>query len=182
MPLPPSGFPHLKHTQSQIQTCKSLAAMKPPSGIWTSTRRIGRIRSWGFVVGKPKVSNTKFGELNRPLFMGTFEWRKVPSENYDMKDKRVLIGFGGSVVGFSNCCRRAMSVLWFWIQWARFRIPQQPATSKRAAVHVHNVDNLRKEIDEQAKTQEEKDAIIKKYHTTKHHEAVVYIARVMKKQ
>jgi hypothetical protein len=43
-------------------------------------------------------------------------------------------------------------------------------------------DNLRKEIDEQAKTQEEKDAIVKKYHTTKHHEAVVYIAKTMKKQ
>jgi hypothetical protein len=43
-------------------------------------------------------------------------------------------------------------------------------------------DHLRKEIDEQAKTQEEKDALIKKYHTTKHHEAVVYMAKVMKKQ
>jgi hypothetical protein len=43
-------------------------------------------------------------------------------------------------------------------------------------------DHLRKEIDEQAKTQEEKDALIKKYHTAKHHEAVVYMAKVMKKQ
>jgi CRISPR/Cas system-associated protein Cas7 (RAMP superfamily) len=43
-------------------------------------------------------------------------------------------------------------------------------------------DHLSKEIDEQTKTQEEKDAIIKKYHIAKHHEAAVYIAIVMKKQ
>jgi hypothetical protein len=43
-------------------------------------------------------------------------------------------------------------------------------------------DHLRKEIDEQAKTQEEKDALIKKSHTAKHHEAFVYMAKVMKKQ
>ena len=43
-------------------------------------------------------------------------------------------------------------------------------------------DNLKKEIDEQVQTQEEKDAIIKKYHTAKHHEVAVYIAKIMKKQ
>jgi hypothetical protein len=43
-------------------------------------------------------------------------------------------------------------------------------------------DKLKKEIDEQVQTQEEKDAIIKKYHTAKHHEVSVYIARIIKKR
>jgi hypothetical protein len=42
-------------------------------------------------------------------------------------------------------------------------------------------DKLRKVIDEQPQTQEEKHAIINKYHTTKHHEAAVYISRTIKK-
>jgi hypothetical protein len=56
-----------------------------------------------------------------------------------------------------------------------------PTTSKRAAAHVRNVGST-KESDEQATTQEEEDAILKKYETAKHHEAVVYVAKTMKKQ
>jgi hypothetical protein len=113
IPLSPSEFSHLKHTQSQIQTCKSLAATKPPVAHGSALIRQGGfghgISSWE----KMKVSNPKFGELNRPLRMGTFGRRKVPSENYDVKDKRVLIGFGGFAIDFSNFCHLAALVLWF---------------------------------------------------------------------
>jgi uncharacterized protein (UPF0254 family) len=43
------------------------------------------------------------------------------------------------------------------------------------------LDELRKLIDEQAKTPHEKAELIKSYEKDKLHEVVVYIARVMKK-
>jgi hypothetical protein len=42
-------------------------------------------------------------------------------------------------------------------------------------------DNLRKQIEEQKKTPQEKEELIKGYEKAKLHEVVVYISRVMKK-
>jgi hypothetical protein len=42
-------------------------------------------------------------------------------------------------------------------------------------------DNLRNQIEEQAKTPQEKEELIKGYEKAKVHEVVLYIARVMRK-
>jgi hypothetical protein len=55
------------------------------------------------------------------------------------------------------------------------------ATSKPAAATFVTLYQLRKEIDEQAKTPEEEVDLIKKYEATKHIEVIVYIAWTMKK-
>ena len=41
---------------------------------------------------------------------------------------------------------------------------------------------LEKQIEEETETEEEKHAIIQKYHTARQHEVVVYIAKIMKKR
>jgi hypothetical protein len=55
-----------------------------------------------------------------------------------------------------------------------------PATSKPHHTFIMS-DNLRKQIEEQAKAPHEKEKLTKGYEKAKLHEVVVYIARVMRK-
>jgi hypothetical protein len=56
--------------------------------------------------------------------------------------------------------------------------PQQVSKPQHTYIMT---DNLRKQIEEQAKTPQEKEELIKGYEKAKVHEVVLYIARVMRK-
>jgi hypothetical protein len=56
--------------------------------------------------------------------------------------------------------------------------PQQVSKPQHTFIMI---DNLRKQIEEEAKTPQEKEELTKGYEKTKLHEVVVYISRVMRK-
>jgi phage I-like protein len=57
--------------------------------------------------------------------------------------------------------------------------PQQVSKPQHTFIMT---DNLRKQIDEEAKTPHEKDELTKSYEKAKLHEVAVYIARVIRKK
>jgi hypothetical protein len=56
--------------------------------------------------------------------------------------------------------------------------PQQVSKPQHTFIMI---DNLRKQIEEEAKTPQEKEELTKGYEKAKLHEVVVYISRVMRK-